>query len=97
MPRKHLSIETLRTFKIEYDLDSADPAGFVIIKRPVPEWEQDHFWKHTKYIREKRLIIEDKRQHHRHKSDIELVVRKTERKRSKSPSPLMLWVAGGRP
>ncbi|OAA79917.1 hypothetical protein LEL_03403 [Akanthomyces lecanii RCEF 1005] len=97
MPRKHLSIETLRTFKVEYDLDSADPAGFVIIKRTVPEWEQDHFWKHTKYIREKRLIIEDKRHHHRHKSDIELVVRKKERKRSKSPSPLMMWVAGGRP
>ncbi|KAM3498051.1 hypothetical protein MY10362_008616 [Beauveria mimosiformis] len=97
MPRKHLSIETLRTFKIEYDLDTADPAGFVIIKRPVPEWEQDHFWKHTKYIREKRLFLGDKRHHHRHKSDIELLVRKTERKRSKSPSPLMLWVAGGRP
>lgn len=74
-----------------------DPTGFVIIKRPVPEWEQDHFWKHTKYIREKRLIIEDKRHHHRHKSDIELVVRKKERKRSKSPGPLMMWVAGGRP
>ncbi|KAJ6786887.1 hypothetical protein PWT90_00028 [Aphanocladium album] len=96
MPRKHLSIETLRTFKVEYDLDTADPSGFVVIKRPVPEWEQDHFWKHTKYIREKRLIIEDKRHHHHHKSDIELVVRKKERKRSKSPGPVMMWVAGRR-
>ncbi|KAJ3499311.1 hypothetical protein NLG97_g435 [Lecanicillium saksenae] len=97
MPRKHLSIETLRHFKVEYDLDTADPSAYVIIKRPVPEWEQDHFWKHTKYIREKRLIIEDKRHHHRHKSDIELVVRKKERKRSKSPSPLLMYVAGARP
>lgn len=52
MSRKHLSIETLRTFSVDFDLDP-DPE-YVLIKRWVPEWEQDRMWKHTKLIREAR-------------------------------------------
>ncbi|PHH86021.1 hypothetical protein CDD83_10854 [Cordyceps sp. RAO-2017] len=66
MARRHLSIETLRTFDVDFDVDN-DPE-YILIKRWVPEWEQDQFWKHTKYVREKRghgaLLIEEKR--HRH-------------------------------
>lgn len=95
MPRKHLSIETLRTFKIEYDVDQ-DP-DFVIIKRWVPEWEQKQFWKHTRYIREMRKTVVYKDRHHHHdKEQIELVVRKKERRRSKSPSPLLMYLSGAR-
>lgn len=107
MSRKHLSIETLRTFNVEFDLDM-DPE-YILIKRWVPEWEQDQLWKHTKYIREKRgklllieekkhhdkmLLVEEKR-HSRLEPEFEWV-RKKERKRSKSPS-LLMYLAGGRP
>ncbi|KAF5554618.1 transcription factor Cys6 [Fusarium mexicanum] len=50
--RKHLSLETLREFNINFDFD-ADPE-YVLVKRWVPEAEQDRMWVHTKIIREKR-------------------------------------------
>ncbi|CVL02217.1 uncharacterized protein FMAN_08287 [Fusarium mangiferae] len=50
--RRHLSIETLREFNINFDFD-ADP-DYVLVERWVPEWEQDQMWKHTKLIRDKR-------------------------------------------
>lgn len=96
MRRKYLSIETLRTFQVEYDLDT-DPE-FILIKRWVPEWEQDRFWKHTKVIREKRtktLMIEEKHSRHR-EPDFEWVRKKSDHKRSKSPS-VLTYLAGGRP
>ncbi|KAF4510479.1 hypothetical protein G6O67_002360 [Ophiocordyceps sinensis] len=80
MARRHLSVETLRTFRVEYDIDS-DPE-YVLIKRWVPEWEQDQFWKHTR---------------HRHQEpEFEWVRKKNDRKRSKSPA-LLMYLAGARP
>ncbi|KAF5583093.1 uncharacterized protein FSUBG_13214 [Fusarium subglutinans] len=51
--RKHLSLETLREFGVNFDFDT-DPE-YVLVERWVPEWEQDRLWKHTKIIREKRV------------------------------------------
>jgi hypothetical protein len=72
-----------------------------LIKRWVPEWEQDQLWKHTKYIRQKRgkmLMIEEKK-HGRDDPEFEWVRKKSdkkERRRSKSPS-LLMYLAGARP
>ncbi|KAF4625590.1 hypothetical protein G7Y89_g12575 [Cudoniella acicularis] len=52
MSRKYLSIETLNKFHIDYEFDT-DPEYF-LIKRWVPEEEQDVLWNHTRDIREKR-------------------------------------------
>ncbi|KAM0486758.1 hypothetical protein ACHAPX_000021 [Trichoderma viride] len=107
MARRYLSIETLRTFNIDFEFD-ADPE-YVLVKRWVPEWEQDQFWEHTKQVRERRtsrttLMVEDTRHsshsHHRSKStDVEIVRKKSkhDRKRSKSPGPLLMYLAGARP
>jgi hypothetical protein len=51
MSRRHLSLETLREYDVNYEFD-ADP-DYVLIRRWVPEWEQDRMWKHTRIIREK--------------------------------------------
>lgn len=96
MARKHLSIETLRTFDIDWDYDE-DP-DYVLIKRWVPEHEQDQLWKHTKKLREKRkevLMIEEKPHHHHLEPEFEWVRKKHDRKRSKSPS-LLMYLAGAR-
>ncbi|OAA39150.1 hypothetical protein NOR_06410 [Metarhizium rileyi] len=97
MARRHLSIETLRTLQIEFDIDH-DPE-YILIKRWVPEWEQDQFWRHTKYIREKRtstLLIGEKKTHRR-EPEFEWVRKKSDRKRSKSPGGLLMYLAGARP
>ncbi|KAM0322814.1 hypothetical protein ACHAQA_009155 [Verticillium albo-atrum] len=99
MARRHLSIETLRTYRIEYELDQ-DPE-YVLIRRWVPEWEQDTLWKHTRDVREKRsgrLLLEvgDKRRD-RDDPKFEWVRKKGgDRKRSKSPA-LLMYLAGARP
>ncbi|PKS07855.1 hypothetical protein jhhlp_006463 [Lomentospora prolificans] len=101
MARKHLSLETLRTFDVDYFLDE-DDANYVVIKRWVPEWEQDALWKHTKLVREKRskliLSVDDKKKHHHHRdTEFEWVRKKSsDRKRSKSPA-LLMYLAGARP
>ena len=33
-----------------------DPEGFVLVKRWVPEYEQDLLWEHTRKIRDERII-----------------------------------------
>ena len=78
----------------------------MLIKRWVPEWEQDTLWKHTKLVREKRskliLKVGDKKPHHDHHhhlhsdSDFEWVRKKSPRRRSKSPG-LLMYLAGARP
>ncbi|KAK1500209.1 hypothetical protein CTAM01_06808 [Colletotrichum tamarilloi] len=98
MARKHLSIETLRTYQVEWEMD-VDP-DYVLIRRWVPEWEQDTLWRHTRSIREKRssklvLEIEDKKSH-RHEPEFEWVRKKSDRKRSKSPA-LLMYLAGAKP
>jgi len=101
MARRYLSVETLNTFRIDYTIDK-DPDYF-LIKRWVPEYEQDFLWNHTKEIREKRsssntvvLAIEDSKHHHHHDDAEYEFVRKKEHKRKPSPSPLIAYLAGGR-
>ncbi|KAG5796277.1 hypothetical protein H9Q69_004703 [Fusarium xylarioides] len=84
--RRHLSLETLREFNINFDFD-ADPE-YVLVKRWVPEAEQDRMWKHTKNIREKRgepLLKETP--NHRGEPQHEWV-RKKDRQQTRSPQRL---------
>ncbi len=116
MSRKHLSIETLNRYRIDYEWDqvrtiprqtrvktnrSAQDPDFVLIKRWVPEYEQDFLWAHTKQIREARrpvmLAIEDGRRHHHHSEETEFaIVKKKKHERRPSPSPLLTFLAGGK-
>jgi len=95
MSRKYLSIETLNRYRIDYEFDT-DP-DYVLIKRWVPEYEQDFLWNHTREIRERRgpvvAVIEGKKKHH-HETEFEFVRKKKERK--PSPSPLLTFLAGGK-
>ncbi|KAI9735019.1 MAG: hypothetical protein M1818_006596 [Claussenomyces sp. TS43310] len=117
MARRYLSVETLNTYRIDYALDPVsiifsaaamkintrqDPE-YVLIKRWVPEYEQDALWRHTKEIRERRrappmvLAIEDKHHHsHGHKEVEYEIVRKERQKRSKSPGGLVTFFAGAK-
>ncbi|KAK8095427.1 uncharacterized protein PG998_002058 [Apiospora kogelbergensis] len=99
MARRHLSLETLRVYGMDYVLDQ-DPE-YVLIKRWVTEPEQDMLWRHTKIIREERsgkliMTIKDKEHRHKHLEPEFEWVRKKERRRSKSPS-LLMYLAGAKP
>ncbi|KAG9502167.1 hypothetical protein J7337_004992 [Fusarium musae] len=86
MSRRHLSLETLRQYDVNYEFD-ADPE-YVLIRRWVPEWEQDRMWKHTRIIREKRaetLLNETPIRSAEHEYEW---VRKKGRRQSKSPPRL---------
>lgn len=97
MSRRHLSIETLNKYRIDYEFD-VDP-DYVLIKRWVPEHEQDILWAHTREIRERRqpvlLAIEAKKKHG--ETEFEFVRKKKHHDRRPSPSPLVTFLAGGRP
>jgi hypothetical protein len=77
-----------------------------LVKRWVPDSEQDMLWRHTRIVREERarklvLTIEDKPKKHKHHHGATLEpefewVRKKERRRSKSPS-LLMYLAGAKP
>jgi hypothetical protein len=112
MSRRHLSIETLNKYRIDYTFDQVrrDPRrpltsantrqdpDYILIKRWVPEYEQDFLWSHTKEIRERRrpmLIGIEERKHHHSEPEFEFV-RKKEHKRKPSPSPLLTFLAGGK-
>lgn len=81
---------------------------YVLIKRWVPEWEQNTLWKHTKLVREKRskliLNVDDRKSSRRRRSkslhadaEFEWVRKKSpSRRRSKSPGVLM-YLAGAKP
>ncbi|RYC64705.1 hypothetical protein CHU98_g1521 [Xylaria longipes] len=91
MARRHLSLETLRIYDVDYVIDT-DPE-YVLIKRWVPESEQDILWQHTRLIREQRaakleIAVEDgeKKSHYGNHAEPGFErIRKKERKRSKSP------------
>ena len=75
-----------------------DP-DYLLVKRWVPEWEQDQLWKHTKALRSKRakaLVVEEKNTL-TVDPQFEWVRKKKShsRKRSKSPS-LLMYLAGAR-
>ena len=113
MSRRHLSIETLNRYRIDYELDKVsktlcaatngltselttqDP-DYVLIKRWVPEFEQDFLWSHTSEIRKRResaMVAADRTEK---LADIEFDLdRKEEHKRGQSPSPLLTFLAGG--
>ncbi|CAL3968781.1 unnamed protein product [Diplocarpon coronariae] len=96
MSRRHLSIETLNRYRIDYEYDQDH--DFVLIKRWVPEYEQDFLWSHTKEIRERRqpvLLSVEGKKHHHHETEFELV-RKKKHERRPSPSPLLTYLAGGK-
>ncbi len=74
-----------------------DP-DYVLIKRWVPEYEQDFLWSHTREIRERRqpvLLSLEGKKHHHHETEFELV-RKKKHERKPSPSPLLTFLAGGK-
>ncbi|KAF5708851.1 hypothetical protein FGLOB1_6220 [Fusarium globosum] len=87
MSRKHLSLETLREFEVDFDFD-VDP-DYVLVKRWVPEWEQDRLWKHTRLIREKRdnILREGTSEQRDDEPEYEWV-RERGRRETKSPSRL---------
>lgn len=79
----------------------------MLIKRWVPEEEQDMLWQHTKILREHRsssegkliMTIEDKKHHHHGhhlEPEFEWVRKKKDRRRSRSPS-LLMYLAGVKP
>ncbi|KAF2972358.1 hypothetical protein GQX73_g1352 [Xylaria multiplex] len=104
MSRRHLSLETLRVYNIDYSLDT-DPE-YILIKRWVPEPEQDTLWRHTRLLREQRAagsVISDEsnqkksRSKNRPETEFEWTPIK-ERKRSKSAVPgILRYLAGERP
>lgn len=114
MSRRHLSIETLNRYRIDYEFDVVRSRGasgsrttsnmiqdpdYVLIKRWVPEYEQDILWTHTREIRERRhapvvLAIEERKHHHHEEPQFEFVRKKKERR--PSPSPLLTFLAGGK-
>ena len=80
-----------------------DP-DYVLIKRWVPEQEQDMLWRYTRLIREQRsssklvMTIEDKKHRKHLEPDNFEWVRKKEKKRSRSRSPsLLMYLAGAKP
>ncbi|KAF5555305.1 transcription factor Cys6 [Fusarium napiforme] len=88
MSRKHLSLETLRQYDVNYEFD-ADP-NYVLIRRWVPEWEQDRMWKHTQLIREQRNMMlqrEELERYNRTESHYEWLPKKN-KQQSKSSSQL---------
>ncbi|KAK0745832.1 hypothetical protein B0T18DRAFT_410254 [Schizothecium vesticola] len=54
MSLQHLAFETLSFYKIEWEYDQVP--GYVLIKRWVPEWEQDMLWEHTTKIRREQEV-----------------------------------------
>jgi len=100
MSRRHLSIETLNRYRIDYEFDQ-DP-DYILIKRWVPEYEQDFLWNHTRETRERRrvepiLMIEERKKskHHHHDEELQLVIEKKKKhERKSSPSPLLQYFAG---
>jgi hypothetical protein len=52
MSRKQLSLETLKRYTIDFEIDT-DP-DYLLIKRWVPEYEQEFLWNHTRELRQKR-------------------------------------------
>ncbi|KAI9800370.1 MAG: hypothetical protein M1825_004140 [Sarcosagium campestre] len=89
--RKHVSIETLRVYGLPYKLDDYDPEGYVLIKRWVPEYEQDLLWEHTRKIRDDREVLS---RHARLKqlAEEKKALQKV-RKRAKSPGIFDIFAA----
>ncbi|KAJ9144141.1 hypothetical protein NKR23_g6194 [Pleurostoma richardsiae] len=53
MARKYLSLETLKTFQVPFEIDEKDPE-YIIALRWITEPEQDRLWRHTSRLRKER-------------------------------------------
>ena len=101
LSRRHLSIETLNQLNIDYVYDK--DSDYILIKRWVPEHEQEFLWKHTSELRNARHLhesaqtaiyaIEDKKLRH---SEAKFEwVRKKDKTRT-SPSSLLTYLSDSR-
>ncbi|RDL35254.1 uncharacterized protein BP5553_07185 [Venustampulla echinocandica] len=102
MARRHLSVETLRAHNLDWQFD--ENPDYVIIKRWVPEEEQDRLWEHTKAIRAQRrhhvVTTEESGRKYR-ESEFEFVRKykhgfyEDSHKHKENPSPLLTFLLGG--
>ncbi|KAI9840696.1 MAG: hypothetical protein M1837_001372 [Sclerophora amabilis] len=96
--RKHISIETLRAHGLPFQLDQKDPEGYVVIKRWIPEYEQDVLWEHTRAVRRDRQVREReariKAAEEKQRAKYNAAGRR--RARSGSPAPGLFSFLGGR-
>ncbi|MCJ1457372.1 hypothetical protein MMC28_007740 [Mycoblastus sanguinarius] len=82
--RKHLSPETLDEYDLPWSWDERD-SNFIIIKKWIPEHEQDILFEHTRRQREKKLLTDATVDIKRQRDNLLLVRRKSPgRKRSRS-------------
>ncbi|CZR67992.1 uncharacterized protein PAC_17891 [Phialocephala subalpina] len=111
MSRRHLSLEVLHKYRIDYELDQ-DPE-YILINRWVPEYEQDFLWASSRETREKRgkqriLAIQDgkvggefehviSQAHHSVTGEAHRVRDSREEPKSGKSrlSPWIIWFAGG--
>lgn len=95
-PTGHIFLETNIFFQQDPD--------YILIKRWVPEHEQDFLWGHTREVRERRraitstvLQIEQGGDHHDGNGEVQYeFVRKKRPNRDKSPG-LLAFLAGSKP
>ncbi|KAI9775482.1 MAG: hypothetical protein M1839_001099 [Geoglossum umbratile] len=85
MARRHISIETLKAYNVNWKFDDYDPE-FIIIKRWVPEHEQELFWDHTRQVREARAN-EERRAFFMRAQEEERARRIAEEKKAKKKPP----------
>ncbi|KAK3181249.1 hypothetical protein K4F52_007392 [Lecanicillium sp. MT-2017a] len=98
MLRKHVSLETLRTFAINFEYDGSEDET-IIVKRHVPEWEIKELDAHTRFVRERRERVPSKGKGH-YKGGREIMTGKrkhSKRKHGKDNLPLLMYLAGYRP
>ncbi|MCJ1468738.1 hypothetical protein MMC07_007368 [Pseudocyphellaria aurata] len=84
--RKHLSPDTLDAYELPWDIDERD-GNYIIIKRWIPEHEQDILFEHTRKLRESRpLRLTDTPHHVKKEHDTLYLVRKKSPGRRRSVS-----------
>lgn len=59
MARRYLSFETLNAFRMDYEIDKTNPE-YIMVKRWVPEYEQDFLFEHSRELRERRRAYENR-------------------------------------
>ncbi|KAL1840743.1 hypothetical protein VTJ49DRAFT_183 [Mycothermus thermophilus] len=93
MSLRHVEIETLLDFKIDFERDPNDPS-YVLIKRWVPEWEQEQLWQHTRRLREAREahVVTSTSSSHRHDHVVMLEPTEHHRRHSHRRSGEFQWV-----
>ncbi|KAK4182850.1 hypothetical protein QBC35DRAFT_478707 [Podospora australis] len=67
---RHLDVATLQFYKMDWERD-AEP-GYILIKRWVPEWEQNMLWEHTRKLRLDEKTKQEKVAESRDKLDLSM-------------------------